>query len=109
MWIKAYNGNLISINGRSIFLQKDYYTEHLTSYRILVGDILVYQSEHEQEAQEVLDYIWHRLEMNKNTCDLTRFKNREAERSAEWPGCEYDDKPKVHRNFEYDGIPEADK
>ncbi len=110
MWIKTMDGGVVSISDDCL---AEIYTSSngILYYCDDARRRIIYESpkNNEAEAQEVLDYIWHRLEMNKNTCDLTRFKNREAERSAEWPGCEYDDKPKVHRNFEYEGIPEADK
>lgn len=109
MWIKAYNGNLININGRSVYIGPGSRTENGLVFKVIAGDVLVYQNGSKEECQKVLDYIWSRLEMGRNTCDLSRYKNAEAERSAEWPGCEYTEKPKVHRNFEYDGIPEADK
>ncbi len=109
MWIKTIGGDrLVNTSGKGIcmasFKEKGREENH-----IVVGGESIYKNQFKAEAQEVLDYIWHRLEMNKNTCDLTRFKNAEAEKSAKWPGCEYEEKPKVHRNFNYDGIPEADK
>lgn len=107
MWIKTMDGDLLMVDGQTSRILINSFG-HVAYQDKDLTQILLYKPIG-AEAQEVLDYIWHRLEMNKNTCDLTRFKNREAERSAEWPGCEYTDKPKVHRNFEYEGIPEADK
>ena len=84
MWVRKGKNRIHNIAGGVFLVIKDYQVIYFSG-----SDGFVLFAGAEEDCEKVLDYIWHRLESGKSTCDLEKAFQIEAEQSAKWPGCGY--------------------
>ena len=84
MWVRKGKNRIQNIASGVFLVIEDYQVICFSK-----NDGVVLFAGAEKDCEKVLDYIWHRLESGKSTCDLEKAFRIEAEQSAKWPGCGY--------------------
>ena len=84
MWVRKGKNRIQNIASGVFLVIEDYQVICFSK-----NDSVVLFAGAEEDCEKVLDYIWHRLESGRSTCDIEKAFRIEAEQSAKWPGCGY--------------------